>query len=275
MIKLIVAFCALSFTVFASEVDSEGHNPGKFTQDFEAAKKYAAEKNLPILINFTGSDWCHWCKVMDKNVFVKEAWTAYAKENLVMVWIDFPKNKSLVPENYVARNQEMASKYGVRGYPTYIVLNAKADKTIGRLTAGQNKTPASFKGEVEGLVAFLESNVKSFANSLPEDKGKKYVEMFETIQKNEADKKEHSEKIKELTKSTAKLKEEMEIVRATAKMDEAQVKAYMEVRKELSAAEADLKAFLDSKPSGTAENRKKYQDMQKKCNDLKAKLSAL
>ena len=29
--------------------------------DFQAAKKMAAEKQLPILADFSGSDWCHWC----------------------------------------------------------------------------------------------------------------------------------------------------------------------------------------------------------------------
>ena len=42
----------------AAETDLNGITPGKWTMDFDAAKKLANEKKLPILLNFSGSDWC-------------------------------------------------------------------------------------------------------------------------------------------------------------------------------------------------------------------------
>ncbi len=44
----------------AEAIQTEGAKVGHWTMDFEAAKKIAAEKNLPLLLNFTGSDWCGW-----------------------------------------------------------------------------------------------------------------------------------------------------------------------------------------------------------------------
>ena len=95
----LIAFTAVS--LFAASPATEGAKVGEWTMDFDAAKTLAKEKNLPILMNFTGSDWCGWCKVMDRSVFSKPKWDAYAKKNLVLVFIDFPQNKALVPMHFV------------------------------------------------------------------------------------------------------------------------------------------------------------------------------
>jgi len=44
------------------DFDTEGAKVGRWTMDLDAAKKLATDKQLPILLNFTGSDWCYWCK---------------------------------------------------------------------------------------------------------------------------------------------------------------------------------------------------------------------
>ena len=82
----------------SDSVQTEGAKVGHWTMDFDAAKKMAAEKNLPLMLNFTGSDWCGWCKLMDKNVFAEKEWQDYAGENALLVTLDFPKDKSIVPE---------------------------------------------------------------------------------------------------------------------------------------------------------------------------------
>ena len=81
MIKnIILCLFAMSLSLLATEdIIVNGHQAGKFTMDLTAARKYARENNTPILLNFTGSDWCNWCKLMEKNVFEKEEWAAYAK----------------------------------------------------------------------------------------------------------------------------------------------------------------------------------------------------
>ena len=108
----------------------------------------AAEKKLPILLNFSGSDWCGWCKLMEKNVFSEPKWKDYAKDNLMMVVLDFPKNTKLVPEKFVKRNDELKAKYEVEGFPTFIVLDDDASTVLGQLGAGQDTTPESFAAEV-------------------------------------------------------------------------------------------------------------------------------
>jgi thioredoxin-related protein len=42
---------------------------GEWLTDFSAAKKKAKEENKPILMLFTGSDWCPWCIKWEKEAF--------------------------------------------------------------------------------------------------------------------------------------------------------------------------------------------------------------
>lgn len=134
--------------------------PGVFTQDYDAALAAAAERGLPVLLDFTGSDWCHWCMVADEKVFSTDEWKAWAATNVVPVTVDFPNDESLVPEQWRGRNEELAEKFGVDGFPTFVLVSSDA-KEIGRFGLDPSETPESFEGKiaaalVEGDPARLE-----------------------------------------------------------------------------------------------------------------------
>ena len=245
--------------------------------DFEAAKAKAVAENKDLLIDFTGSDWCGWCKLMDKNVFNKEEWAAYAKDNVVMVYIDFPKNKSLVPAKYVARNKELSQKFGVRGYPTYLLIDAKSNAVMGKLGAGKGKTPASFKAEVDALSAMSTGKVQAFAKTLGGEKGSEYLKMFEKIKQNEADIKSaqeaHNKKVTDLNSEIKALKNSMEETRVISKLKPEQIAEYKAVRAEYTQAKAALEKFLAAKPEQNLENMNIYNDLGAKVKAAQAKLS--
>jgi thioredoxin-related protein len=92
--------------------------------DFEAAKKVAAEKNIPILADFTGSDWCGWCIRLKEEVFTKAEFISYAKDNLVLLELDFPRKKE-VPEEVRKQNEALLGVYEIRGFPTILLLDAE------------------------------------------------------------------------------------------------------------------------------------------------------
>ena len=92
--------------------------------DFEAAKVKAAEENKSILVDFTGSDWCGWCIKLDKEVFSQAAFQEYAEDELVLVELDFPKRKAQ-PAELKAQNEMLAKKFGIRGFPTILVLSSE------------------------------------------------------------------------------------------------------------------------------------------------------
>src|SRR5262245_30005189 len=61
--------------------------------DLPAAEAQAKAEGKFVLINFTGSDWCGWCMKLRKEVFLKSEFNDYAKTNLILVEVDFPKRK--------------------------------------------------------------------------------------------------------------------------------------------------------------------------------------
>lgn len=90
-------------------VRTDGAALGEWTQDVEAARALAKEKGKYLFMNFTGSDWCGWCQLMEEHVFSQPGWKAFAEEHLALAFIDFPRDAARVPEKYRARNRDAKS----------------------------------------------------------------------------------------------------------------------------------------------------------------------
>ena len=91
------------------------------------AQAQAKKESKLVFLDFTGSDWCSWCKKLDDEVFSKKEFSDYAKLNLVLVQVDFPAQKKLAAD-LVKANDALKTKYKITGYPTLIVL--KSDGTV-------------------------------------------------------------------------------------------------------------------------------------------------
>ena len=107
-------------------VTTSTHAASHWETDFEHAQKLASESGKYMLLDFTGSDWCGWCIRLKDEVFSKKSFLAYAKEKLVLVQVDFPRKKAQSKE-LKEQNRALASKYGIRGYPTIIILSPTGD----------------------------------------------------------------------------------------------------------------------------------------------------
>jgi thioredoxin-related protein len=105
--------------------------PAKWLSNFEAAKAQAKNEKKMLLMNFTGSDWCIWCKKLQSEVFTKPEFIDYANKNLVLLEVDFPNGKPQTDAQKKA-NEALSEKFGVEGFPTLIVLNSDG-KPIGKL----------------------------------------------------------------------------------------------------------------------------------------------
>lgn len=92
-------------------------------EDYDSALEQAKAENKTILINFTGSDWCKWCIKLSDEVFTKKEFVDYANENLIMLKIDFPTTFRQLPQEEQMKRQALQERYGVRGYPTILLVN--------------------------------------------------------------------------------------------------------------------------------------------------------
>ena len=95
--------------------------------DYKKAQQQAKSTNKVLLLNFTGSDWCGWCIKFDREVLSKPQFKDYARDNLVLVELDFPRAKAQSAE-VRKQNRELAQQYEVVGFPTIIVVNSDGQK---------------------------------------------------------------------------------------------------------------------------------------------------
>ncbi len=91
--------------------------------DYKKALEIAKRDNKVVLINFTGSDWCGWCKRLDREVFSKDTFGDFATEKLVLLKVDFPKY-SETPAEQMKANEALAKRYRVQGFPTILMIDA-------------------------------------------------------------------------------------------------------------------------------------------------------
>lgn len=99
------------------------------TNLMEAVDASLAEEK-PLFLFFTGSDWCGWCKRLQAEVFFKPEFVAWAKENVVLMELDFPR-RTAQDEAIKKQNMDILRMFGVRGYPTIWFVNpSKEDSKV-------------------------------------------------------------------------------------------------------------------------------------------------
>ncbi len=109
--------------------------------DFEVAKSQAKINNKPILLIFSGSDWCGWCVKLDQEVFSTPEFKEWAAENVISVIADFPARKEL-PAELKMQNEKLRDTYGVTGFPTVLLL--KDDGSVIARTGYQRGGAANY-----------------------------------------------------------------------------------------------------------------------------------
>ncbi len=117
-------------TQTAPSSQTPSSKPGWITS-YEQGQQEAKANNKLVLLDFTGSDWCGWCILLDREVFSKPQFKEYASKNLVLVEVDFPKMK-YVSAATRAQNERLAMRYQIQAFPTIIVLNGDG-QIVGEL----------------------------------------------------------------------------------------------------------------------------------------------
>lgn len=136
--------------------------------DLDAAKAKGVKENKPLLVDFTGSDWCPPCIQLHKVVFESAEFAAVASK-YVLVELDYPRKTPQAPE-LKAKNAELSKKFGISGFPTVLLIDAKSGDVFGKTVGFGGQTAkeyieklASFKNTPEGRVA-LEKEGKDKAD---------------------------------------------------------------------------------------------------------------
>ena len=101
--------------------------------DFEEAKKISKLENKPILVYFTGSDWCAPCKMLKKDFFSTPDFEERSKK-MVLLMVDMPRRVDIISKEQKEKNKMMVYMYNGEGsYPNLVALNSSGS-IIGELS---------------------------------------------------------------------------------------------------------------------------------------------
>ena len=117
--------------------------------DYKKAQGQAKTNNKLLLIDFTGSDWCGFCIQLNRDVLTKPEFKDYARRNLVLMEVDFPRRKPQSPDTR-KQNEELAQQYQIEGFPTIVVLDGEG-KSVWRYDGYFPGGPGAFIAQLEKL----------------------------------------------------------------------------------------------------------------------------
>lgn len=137
LFSLLIVFISLS--VFSQE--SINFEKGTFKEILAKAKK---EKKLVFMDAF--ASWCGPCKMMEKNIFPLPAVSEYYNANFINARFDMEKGEG----------REIAMKYGVRSYPTFLFLNGDGEVVLKNY---------GYMGEQDFLTIAKEANQPKYRTS--------------------------------------------------------------------------------------------------------------
>ncbi len=121
--------------------------------DVNQAGEISAKTGKPVFAFFTGSDWCGWCHRLEANVYRKAGFKEWAAKNVILLELDFPRNKQL-SEPLAKQNAGLQQFFNVQGYPTvwvFFMHKQKDSEKISIEALGSLSYPQAEPGKEESV----------------------------------------------------------------------------------------------------------------------------
>ena len=134
---MIALALATSFNLSAQSTESSSIT---WMTNYDEASALSKSTGKPMVILFTGSDWCVWCIKAEKEIFSTPEFAQIAGNQFIFVKADFPFNQDL-PLALVTQNEKLKSQFAVKGFPTVVIVtpSGKALGTVGYSEGGGAK----------------------------------------------------------------------------------------------------------------------------------------
>jgi thioredoxin-related protein len=119
-----------------------------WTDDYAKAVEKAKAEKKNILLDFTGSDWCGFCIALDNEVFDTSKFKSWARQNAVLVKVDFPHGKKL-SDKVKAQNAELKEKFMKSGgFPTVVIIDPDGKEIARKRGYRPGTGPAAYLKEL-------------------------------------------------------------------------------------------------------------------------------
>lgn len=107
---------------------AKSSTPAGFTDNLDEAFAAAKASGKYVYACFSGSDWCGWCKKLDKEVFAHKEFLDGVTNDYVLVFIDSPSDQSVLSEHAKKENKKLTEKYKIEGFPTALIFSSDGEK---------------------------------------------------------------------------------------------------------------------------------------------------
>jgi len=255
------------------EIARSGAQVGQWTTDYDAAVKLAAEKKLPVLLNFTGSDWCKYCKLLIRDVFSQKDWQDWIADKFILVYLDFPRNPDLISEDLLKQNSTLREKFGVEAFPTLLVLEDDASP-LGIVEMRDDNSVLTVKRNLKSIMRRRKSVVQKMIAGLPEGKRTEVQALYDKISSDQkqmtAMAKKYEEEMKKLQEGLRDMSEKTEqaiLDHILSQCTPEQQQQYAEAKKQMDELRRQLDDWLANSPENNQQNMLLYKNFQKQLQE--------
>lgn len=112
--------CALALPAHAAGVVWRSWNDGLAA---------ASRSKLPVIVDVY-TDWCGWCKRMDRETYARPDVSTYLNSHFVMVRLNAESPERANYQGRVFNGKTLAGAFEVTGYPTTIFLRANGEHMV-------------------------------------------------------------------------------------------------------------------------------------------------
>lgn len=160
MIRRVLLFliCFSFATAFPLKAEAKkGSSTVQWTTRFEEAASLAKKTQRPLLLFFTGSDWCGWCTKLEKEILENREFVGSTADKFVFVKLDYPMKKKLDAET-TRQNEELQKRFAIRSFPTVVLLDPDQQPigVTGYRSGGGKQYAAHLIKMVDDFIAYKE-----------------------------------------------------------------------------------------------------------------------
>lgn len=124
-------FVLASLALFTAPVAAQ--TAPTWNTSLPAALSQAQATQKPVLVVFSGSDWCKPCMQLKQEVFDQPEFAQFAKDRLVLARFDFPRNKkNRLDPAQTKQSEEAAAQLNKEGSFPAVVLLSPQGKVLVR-----------------------------------------------------------------------------------------------------------------------------------------------
>jgi len=121
----------------------------RWLRDPRQAQDVAREEGRYHLIAFVGMQWNSRCGLLNDQVFASEPFREFALDNLVLSFLDFPKNLDKAHPYY----RKLKKSCKVRGFPSVAIFAPDGERIDTIKGYSKRKGPGRYFEKIKGMIA--------------------------------------------------------------------------------------------------------------------------